>query len=225
MDVAEKVSRILGEEIPYAYMIESAPEEFNILEGEDQLGVVRECHVTPVPVCIDGKVCIAVVPTGATLHLERLRKYLGAGELRLASEQEYGPLFPDGDAGEMPLFGSRCGVRLLVPHELTDYQEITFLVGAAQVIVRIRLLDFLAMEKPDVCAEHAMLTLPNDSAVRSVKVYRIDGDARREEEVGILVERRKGERGNNFLGLLRLARKEFAEAAGDPSRIVIERCG
>ncbi len=57
--------------------------------------------------------------------------------------------------------------------------------------------------------------------MQTVMVYRLDEKTLSREPVGILVERRKSERGNNVVGLLRLAREQFAESEEESRRILI----
>ncbi len=223
MNVTERrLSRILDRRIPYAYLIETSPEDVHPDEAEESLGIVRECNARTVAVNIDGKICIAVIPAAKEIDLDRLRRYLGAEKVRFATDEEYKALFHNGVRGAIPLIGSKSGVRVLIAHELMDYQEIDFIVGAPQVIVHIRLSDFLVREKPYVCARNAILRAPAGGGTHCVTVYRLDERTLEKAAVGMLVERRKMERGNNAVGLLRLARKEFTEALSDHSRIVIE---
>jgi hypothetical protein len=56
------------------------------------------------------------------------------------------------------------------------------------------------------------------------QVYRPDEKTMGKEPVGILIERRQTDRGNNAVGLLRLARKEFAETEEESRRIFIGDC-
>ncbi|HEY7528285.1 MAG TPA: hypothetical protein VH660_03975 [Candidatus Deferrimicrobiaceae bacterium] len=60
--------------------------------------------------------------------------------------------------------------------------------------------------------------------MKSAMVYRVDGKTLGKEPIGIVLERRKAERENNAVGLLRLARKEFAETEEEAKRIVIGEC-
>lgn len=60
--------------------------------------------------------------------------------------------------------------------------------------------------------------------VKSVMVYRLDRKTMRKEPIGIVLERRRMERENNAVGLLRLARKEFAETEEEAKYIVIGDC-
>ena len=59
-------------------------------------------------------------------------------------------------------------------------------------------------------------------STKSVMVYLLDKETLRKEPIGIITEQRKSERdGNNVIGMLRLARKEFANTEEMANRIVI----
>ncbi|MGZ8474548.1 MAG: hypothetical protein ACXWWY_13760 [Candidatus Deferrimicrobiaceae bacterium] len=64
--------------------------------------------------------------------------------------------------------------------------------------------------------------MPETMPLKTVMVYRLDRENMRKEPLGILTERRKSEReNNNAIGMLRLARKEFAETEEQAKRILI----
>ena len=57
---------------------------------------------------------------------------------------------------------------------------------------------------------------------KTVMVYLLDKKTMRKEPIGIITERRKTERNyNNAIGMLRLARKEFAKTEEEAKRIII----
>ena len=58
--------------------------------------------------------------------------------------------------------------------------------------------------------------------MRAVTVYRVDYDSRTRYAVGVVLEQRKTERGNNYKDLLRLARRQFALDPSDAAHIVID---
>jgi hypothetical protein len=63
---------------------------------------------------------------------------------------------------------------------------------------------------------------PGRMPLKTVMVYCLDRESLRKEPLGILTERRKSERDkNNAIGMLRLARKEFAETEEQAKRILI----
>ena len=57
---------------------------------------------------------------------------------------------------------------------------------------------------------------------KTVMVYLLDKKTMQKEPIGIIMERRKSERDdNNAIGMLRLARKEFAKTEEEAKMIVI----
>lgn len=57
--------------------------------------------------------------------------------------------------------------------------------------------------------------------MNSVLVYRLDSETKSMVPLGILVERRKEERGDNVISMLRLARREFAQSEKEAANIFI----
>jgi hypothetical protein len=57
--------------------------------------------------------------------------------------------------------------------------------------------------------------------MNTVLVYRLDQETKGKIPLGILVDRRKSDRGDNVIGMLRLARKEFAKSEEESSQIFI----
>jgi len=63
---------------------------------------------------------------------------------------------------------------------------------------------------------------PGQIPAKTVMVYLMDKKRLMKEPIGIITERRKSERDlNNAIGMLRLARKEFAKTEEEAQRIVI----
>ncbi len=58
--------------------------------------------------------------------------------------------------------------------------------------------------------------------MQSVTVYRIDYAKKTRVPIGTVVERRKKDRGDNLLGLLRVARKTYSSLAQDSIQIAID---
>ncbi len=223
MNAMEEIASFLEKKIPHAFTIENGSDHLQPEDTEDSLGAIWECLAKSVPLVVDGRICMAVIPAAKQVSLDKLRRYMDAGEVRLATDADYKPLFPPGENGVIPIFGAWYGIQVLVAQELMDFQEITFIVGPSQVIVHIRLCDFLAAEKPYVCARNAILADAGGAPGRSVVVYRLDEESMDREALGTLVERRKADRGERMLGMLRLARKEFTDTGrnGNHSTIVI----
>jgi len=58
--------------------------------------------------------------------------------------------------------------------------------------------------------------------MRAVTVYRLDYGRKTKEPIGVVLEKRKTERVNNYNDLLRLARRLFALNTADAVHIVID---
>lgn len=58
--------------------------------------------------------------------------------------------------------------------------------------------------------------------MKSVIVYRVDYQKKKKEAIGTIFERRTKERGDNYLGLLRVARKMYARDLKDSLHIAID---
>ncbi len=221
MNATEEITRFLEKKLPHAYTIENGSDGCLVEDTEDSLGMAWEGFARSVALAVDGRICMAIIPAKKQVNLEKLRRYMGAGEVRLAAEADYKPLLPPGENGVVPIFGALYGIQVLLAQELMDFQEITFIVGASQVIVHIRLCDFVAAEKPYVCTRNAILSDAKRTESHAVVVFRLDEETMEKEPVGMLLERRKAGRDGHMLGMLRLARKEFAETAENHSTIVI----
>ena len=64
--------------------------------------------------------------------------------------------------------------------------------------------------------------LQDPGTKKTVMVYLLDKDGIGKEPIGVIIERRISERdNNNAIGMVRLARKEFAKTEAEAKRIVI----
>lgn len=58
--------------------------------------------------------------------------------------------------------------------------------------------------------------------MKSITVYRVDYLKKKKDPIGSVMERRKEERGDNVLGLLRIARAKYAKDLEDALHIAID---
>lgn len=156
MGIPENLERFLKErKVPYAAT--THPEAFTAQQSAQAAHVPGRAFAKSVLVNVDGKICMAVVPATERVDLGRLQKCLEARKVRLASEAEFSPLFPDCDLGAMPIFGSLYGIPVLLSDELAGNEEIAFTAGTHKDIVRMKVGDFLAAENPKVCGREKIL--------------------------------------------------------------------
>ena len=101
-----------------------------------------------VMVMVDGRLVMTVVPASYRVDLYRLKKYLGADTVELASEQEFRGRFPDCETGSMPPFGNLYGMDVFADENLADDNEIAFNAGTHRELVRMSFADFEKLAKP-----------------------------------------------------------------------------
>ncbi len=98
----------------------------------------------------DGKDIMAVLPASFKLDLTKLKKLVGAKDVRLASEQEFTKLFPDCDKGAMPPFGNLYKVPFYVDSALAENSEIVFNAGTHKESIKMAYKDYARLAKPEV---------------------------------------------------------------------------
>jgi len=90
---------------------------------------------------------LAVLPASFHVDLKKLGSVAGK-TVRLATEQEFGDLFPDCELGAMPPFGSLYNLRVFVDESLAADEEIVFNAGTHRDAIRMRFADFARLAKP-----------------------------------------------------------------------------
>ncbi len=91
----------------------------------------------------DGVYAMAVLPASAHIDLDILKKTLGIGAIRLATEREMAALFPDCELGAMPPFGNLYGdIPVYVDRALTYEDEIAFNAGTHRDVIHMKFRDF-----------------------------------------------------------------------------------
>jgi len=90
---------------------------------------------------------MAVVPGDEMVDLGKVAEALGAGEVRLAMEDEFAQSFPDCETGAEPPFGALYDVPTLVDNGL-DSPRITFTAGTHTETITLALDDYLELTHP-----------------------------------------------------------------------------
>jgi Ala-tRNA(Pro) deacylase len=97
---------------------------------------------------VDGRLVMAVVPASFRVETMKLRKYLGAERVELATEEEFRTQFPDCETGAMPPFGNLYGLDVFADQMLAEDKEIAFNAGSHRELVRMRFEDFRRLAQP-----------------------------------------------------------------------------
>lgn len=97
-----------------------------------------------------GKYALAVLPSTHRVNLEKLSQEMGGKEMKLATEDEFGKLFPDCDLGAMPPMGQIYDMPVWVDKLLAKDEWIVFNAGSHTDTIRMKFDDFKKWSKPKI---------------------------------------------------------------------------
>lgn len=103
-----------------------------------------------VVIWVNGRAAAAVLPAHHRVELRLLRSVLGTTDIRLATEEEMAPLFPDCEVGAEPVLANLYDLPVYVSRALTDNETITFNAGTHSDAVRMKFSDFLKSSRATV---------------------------------------------------------------------------
>ncbi len=145
----EHLEEYLGRE-GVAHTVDEHPPRYTAQELAQVEHVSGRLVGKVVMIVADGNPVMVVVPGVAKVDLGAVRKALGAAEVRLAVEEEFGHLFPDCEVGAMPPFGNLYGVPVLVDAALTRDPVILFNAGSHRRTVTMTYSDYARLVRPAV---------------------------------------------------------------------------
>lgn len=99
---------------------------------------------------VDGDMKMIVLPSNYNVDFDSVKEALGAGEVELASEDEFESLFPDCEVGAMPPFGKLYEMDTLVAEPLTEDEEIAFNAGTHKELVKMDYRDYEELADPQI---------------------------------------------------------------------------
>jgi Ala-tRNA(Pro) deacylase len=97
---------------------------------------------------LDGRMALVALPASDKIDLHRVAEATGAKSAELATEAEFGSLFPGCDVGAMPPFGHLYGIDTYVTESLTRDREIAFNAGTHTEVIRMSYDDFERLATP-----------------------------------------------------------------------------
>lgn len=96
----------------------------------------------------DGEYFMVVIPASKVVDLPEARLILGSNQVRLATEDELGKLFPDCELGAMPPFGSLYRMPVYLDSSLTGEDRIAFNAGTHREVLHMKMSDFRGLVQP-----------------------------------------------------------------------------
>ncbi len=103
-----------------------------------------------VMVKLDGELAMVVLPATDQVSIPRLKQATGAGEVELASEDEFSDRFPNCETGAMPPFGNLWGLTVFVDEHLREDEQIAFNAGSHTELVKLSYADYERLVDPVV---------------------------------------------------------------------------
>lgn len=97
---------------------------------------------------VDERFIMTVLPAHHRVDFTRLRAKFKTDNVRLASEEEIGMLFPDCEAGAEPPFGNLYGMAVYLSTALAKDGAITFNAGTHSDALRMEYRDYEKLVKP-----------------------------------------------------------------------------
>ncbi len=114
-----------------------------------------------VVIMADGRPVELVLPATRQVQFDRLRAILGAGQVRLATEEEMAKFFTDCEVGAVPPLRHWQGVDVVMDRALEVEGDILFQAGTHADAVRLNFRDWYELVRPQV----ASFSKPAEAAV------------------------------------------------------------
>ena len=126
------------------------PQAYAARDVAFKAGVPGRMFAKTVMVKLDGKMAMAVLPAEEKVNFHLLREAGRADTIALATEREFGEIFPDCELGAMPPFGNLYGMEVFVGGTLARAQTITFNAGNHTEVITMPYVDFERLVMPRV---------------------------------------------------------------------------
>lgn len=146
---AERVRRFLDErDIDYDLQThERAVTAQEVAAAEHESG----WHVAkPVILSADGELVMAVVAAASEVDLGKATAALGAADVGLADEDDFGAAFPDCEVGAEPPLGNVYDVPVVFDETLVGEERLVFRAGTHDTTMSMATEDYLEAVQPTI---------------------------------------------------------------------------
>lgn len=149
MTVSRQLKKFL-DDAGVSYKVTKHPEAFTAQEVAAAEHVPGKAMAKVVIVLADKKPVMTVLPASYRVDFKKLKKLLGAKMVGLASEDEFGGLFPDCEVGAMPPFGVMFDLPVYSDQVLREDERVTFNAGTHTETVTVAYADFERLANPTI---------------------------------------------------------------------------
>jgi len=133
-----------------AYQVTSHPKAFTAREVASAEHLPARELAKTVVILGDGVYQMIVIPASKLVDFQEVRVALGLYQVRLATEEELGRLFPECETGAMPPFGPLYGLPVFLDHSLTGEPNLAFNAGTHLDVIHMRTEDFRNLVTPTI---------------------------------------------------------------------------
>lgn len=147
MTLAESIRSYLFKE-NVDYEILEHPPTYTALETAGSQHVPGRRVLKSVIIKANSSFLMCVVPSTHRLDFEKLKLILKTKDVRLASEAELSPLFPECQLGAEPPFGPIYGLQVYAQQILEENDEVLCNAGTHTEMIKLKLIDFQRLAKP-----------------------------------------------------------------------------
>jgi Ala-tRNA(Pro) deacylase len=98
----------------------------------------------------DGACHMIVIPASKLVDFHEVRPTLGLAQVRLATEDELGNLFPDCELGAEPPFGPLYGFPVYLDASLAAQDMIAFNAGTHREVIHMRMMEYRRLASPHI---------------------------------------------------------------------------
>jgi Ala-tRNA(Pro) deacylase len=130
------------------YSVHSHPQAYTAQEVAALSHVKGHALAKVVMVRAGERLVMLVLGADQRVDFARLRAALGPGEARLATEAEFGDLFPGCETGAMPPFGNLWGVPVYADRSLESNEHLVFNAGTHTLTAKLAFRDFARLVTP-----------------------------------------------------------------------------
>ena len=134
--------------IKYVSIIHS--QAFTAQETAESAHIPGDEMAKTVIVKIDEKPAMIVLPASEKIDLELVKSAVNADKVELATEQEFGDMFPSCEIGAMPPFGNLYDMPVYVEESLTNDENIAFNAGSHIELIKLSFKDFSRLVQPEI---------------------------------------------------------------------------
>ena len=147
--VASKIKQYLDDHETKYLSINHSP-AYTAREVASSAFVPRREFAKSVIVDADGEEIMVVVSASRHVDLAAVAEASGAGNTRLATEEEFESRFPDCDVGAMPPFGNLYDMPVYMDEMVRAVDQICFNAGSHQQIFRMECDDYVNLVSPRI---------------------------------------------------------------------------